>query len=112
MHSPGSGKSAKLQTIFGGKNPHPNFLVGGTPAAISVGTATRRRHGRESVGLSKVANIIDQMQSFVDQVYLPDTLAIASFYKDWFTPGHGEGTGNFMTFGDFPEKGTADSPAT
>src|SRR6202034_4873099 len=28
----------KLQTIFGGKNPHPNVLVGGTPAAISVHT--------------------------------------------------------------------------
>ncbi len=26
----------QLQTIFGGKNPHPNVLVGGAPAAISV----------------------------------------------------------------------------
>ena len=46
--------------------------------------------------------------SFVDEVYLPDTLAIASFYKDWFKPGHGEGVGNFMTYGDFPAKGSAD----
>ena len=27
---------AKLHTIFGGRNPHPNLLVGGSPAAISV----------------------------------------------------------------------------
>ena len=27
---------AKLHAIFGGKNPHPNFLVGGVPCAISV----------------------------------------------------------------------------
>ncbi len=48
------------------------------------------------------------MRSFVDQVYLPDTLAIASFYKDWFKSGHGEGVGNFMTYGDFPAMGSAD----
>jgi hydrogenase large subunit len=99
----------KLHTIFGGKNPHPNFLVGGTPAAISAGPGnTTGATAVNAVGLSTVANIIEQMQTFVDQVYLPDTLAIASFYKDWFTAGHGEGTGNFLTYGDFPEKGTAD----
>ncbi len=38
------------------------------------------------VGLQKVAEIIAQMRQFVDQVYLPDTLAIAWFYKDWFKP--------------------------
>ncbi len=99
----------KLHTIFGGKNPHPNFLVGGTPAAISVGSGdVTGATAVNMVGLSTVANIIEQMQTFVNQVYLPDTLAIASFYKDWFTLGHGEGTGNFLAFGDFPEKGTAD----
>ena len=46
------------------------------------------------------------MQDFVDQVYVPDTLAIASFYKDWFA--RGEGVGNFMTFGDFPADGMGD----
>ena len=40
------------------------------------------------------------MRTFVDQVYLPDTLLIASFYKDW--ANHGEGIGNFLTVGDFP----------
>ncbi|MDE2346057.1 MAG: nickel-dependent hydrogenase large subunit, partial [Gammaproteobacteria bacterium] len=99
----------KLHTIFGGKNPHPNFLVGGTPAAISVSNGdVTGATAVNMVGLSTVANIIGQMQDFVNQVYLPDTLAIASFYKDWFTPGHGEGTGNFLCYGDFPEKGTAD----
>ena len=28
-----------------------------------------------------------QMRDFVDQVYVPDTLAIAGFYKDWFSAG-------------------------
>ena len=92
---------AELHTIFGGKNPHPNFLVGGVPSAISVhsgaGTGTTAVN---EVGLQQVAQIIEQMRSFVDEVYLPDTLAIASFYKDWFRTG--EGVGNFMTYGDFP----------
>ncbi len=100
---------AELHAIFGGKNPHPNFLVGGSPAAISVhsgeGTGTTAVN---AVGLQKVAQIIEQMKTFVDQVYLPDTLAIASFYKDWFKLGYGEGTGNFMTYGDFPADGTSD----
>jgi hydrogenase large subunit len=37
---------------------------------------------------------------------VPDTLAIAGFYKDW--GAQGEGVGNFMTYGDFPAKGTND----
>ena len=46
------------------------------------------------------------MSAFVDQVYVPDTLAIAGFYKDWFY--RGEGLGNFLTYGDLPEKGMDD----
>ena len=99
----------QLQTIFGGKNPHPNVLVGGTPAAISVhagaGTGTTAVN---EVGLQKVAAIIGQMRQFVDEVYLPDIVAIASYYKDWFKPGFGEGTGNFLTYGDFPAAGSQD----
>jgi hydrogenase large subunit len=97
----------QVQTIFGGKNPHPNVLVGGTPSAISVhagaGTSSTAVN---VVGLQKVAELIEQMRSFVDEVYLPDVLAIASFYKDWFKCG--EGTGNFLTYGDFPALGSQD----
>jgi hydrogenase large subunit len=98
---------AQLHTIFGGKNPHPNFLVGGVPSAISVhsgaGTGTTAVN---EVGLQQAAQIIEQMRSFVDEVYVPDTLAIASFYKNWFKTG--EGLGNFMTYGDFPANGRPD----
>lgn len=97
----------KLHTIFGGKNPHPNFVVGGVPCAISVDAqatgATAGATAVNMVGLAEVANVIERMREFVDQVYLPDTLAIAGFYKDWTT--RGEGIGNFMTYGDFPSKG-------
>ena len=99
----------QLQTIFGGKNPHPNVLVGGAPSAISVHTgAGTGTTAVNIVGLQQVAAIIDRMRTFIDQVYLPDVLAIGSFYKDWFKTGYGEGTGNFMTYGDFPATGSQD----
>jgi len=46
-------------------------------------------------------------RDFVEQVYIPDLLAIASFYKDW--AGIGGGLGNYLTYGDFPRK-TIDRP--
>ena len=50
--------------------------------------------------LAQVQEIIQRAREFVDQVYLPDVLAIASFYKEWAQ--WGEGVGNFLTYGDFP----------
>jgi hydrogenase large subunit len=93
---------ARLHTIFGGKNPHPNFVVGGVPCAIDLNSDSAINMKR----LSQVQDIINQMMTFVDQVYVPDTLAIASFYKDWGS--RGEGLGNFMTYGDFPSNGMSD----
>ena len=104
---------ARLHAVFGGKNPHPNFLVGGVPCAISIDAGgAPRLAGTENAtavnmaGLSLVQGIINEMRRFVDQAYVPDTLAIASFYKDW--GAQGEGLGNFMTYGDFPAKGLQD----
>ncbi len=93
---------AKLHAIFGGKNPHPNFVVGGVPSPIDLNSDSAINAKR----LAQVQEIIQQMQIFVDQIYVPDTLAIAGFYKDWGS--RGEGLGNFMTYGDFPEKGMDD----
>ncbi len=108
----------KLHTILGGKNPHPNFVVGGVPSAISVQTGAGQGkgphfHGGQGgtalneVGLQTIQNVIRQMREFVDQVYVPDTLAIAGFYRDW--AGRGEGLGNFLSFGDLPSKGFWDT---
>jgi len=96
---------AKLHTIFGGKNPHPNFLVGGVASPIDLNSDSAINAER----LAQVQDIITRMRDFVDQVYVPDTLAIAGFYKDW--GARGEGTHNFLTYGDFPEKGM-DDPST
>ena len=97
--------AAKLHAIFGGKNPHPNFLVGGVASPIDLNSDSAINAKR----LAQVQEIITRMNTFVEQVYIPDLLAIAGFYKDW--GARGEGLGNFLTYGDFPEKGM-DDPAS
>ena len=86
----------KLHTVFGGKNPHPNLVVGGVACAIDLNSDSALNIKK----LSQVQDAINEMQTFVDQVYVPDTLAIASFYKDWGS--RGEGLGNFLCYGDLP----------
>ena len=92
----------KIHTIFGGKNPHPNWLVGGVPCSLNV-------DGTGAVGainmfyLNMVGNIIDRTIEFIDQVYIPDLLAIASFYKDWAKWGGGLAGMNVMSYGEFPD---------
>jgi hydrogenase large subunit len=90
----------KIHTIFGGRNPHPNWIVGGVPCSINVDQvgATGTVH---MAWLNMVSDIINQSIEFIDQVYIPDLKAIASFYKDW---GYGGGLAgkNMLSYGDFP----------
>ncbi|MCA9933429.1 MAG: nickel-dependent hydrogenase large subunit [Ardenticatenaceae bacterium] len=87
----------KIHTIFGGKNPHPNFVVGGVPMPIDVNSDTALNAER----LSIISDSIDRIIQFVDQVYIPDVLAIAPYYLDYAALG--EGLGNFLTWGEFPD---------
>jgi len=99
----------KIHTIFGGKNPHPNWLVGGVPCAINV-------HDTGAVGainmerLNLVKSIVDRAKEFVEQVYIPDLLTIASFYKGWLYGG-GLSSQALLSYGDLPERANDYSPA-
>ena len=86
----------KVQTIFGGKNPHPNFLVGGMACAVNINDPNALNNER----LNFVAQIIERTQTFVRQVYLPDVLAILSYYPDWTKIGGG--LRNYIAYGDYP----------
>ena len=92
----------KIHTIFGGKNPHPNYLVGGSPAAISMQSDNAINMER----LSYVKGLIEEAQQIVEQMYIPDLLAVASFYPEWTQIGGG--LGNYMVYGDLPQNGIAD----
>jgi len=92
----------RLHTVFGGKNPHPNFLVGGMASAINLDeTATIN-----AVRLADVMGMIKRAKDFVEQVYWPDLVAVASFYKDWGAIGGG--VPNFLACGEFPETDARD----
>ena len=92
----------RLHTIFGGKNPHPNFLVGGMASAINLNDAATINAER----LTDVHDMIVKARRFVEEVYWPDLVAIAGFYKDWAAIGGG--TGNYLTVGEFPQKDVRD----
>jgi len=89
----------KIHAVFGGKNPHPNYLVGGVPCSINVNEVAAINMER----LNLVSRLISQADEFVNQVYIPDLLAVASFYKDW--AGHGGGLKNYLSYGEYPTKG-------
>jgi hydrogenase large subunit len=90
----------KIHTIFGGRNPHPNWLVGGMPCSINV-NETGAVGAVNMTWLNQVSDIINDSIAFVDQVYIPDLKAIASFYKDWGFGGGLSGK-NVMAYGEFP----------
>ncbi len=89
----------RVHTIFGGKNPHPNFLVGGMASAINLDdTGTINTES-----LTQIAGMIKRARRFVEEVYWPDLLAIAGYYKEWAAIGGG--VGNYLTVGEFPDNG-------
>jgi hydrogenase large subunit len=92
----------RLHTIFGGKNPHPNFLVGGMASAINLDSTATINTER----LTDIHDMIQRAATFVEQVYWPDLVAIAGFYKDWAAIGGG--TGNYLACGEFPETDVRD----
>lgn len=92
----------KIHTIFGGKNPHPNYLVGGMASAISMQSDNAINMER----LNYVKGLIQDAMQVVENMYIPDLLAVASFYPEWAAIGGG--LGNYMVYGDIPQNGIGD----
>jgi len=84
-------RAARMHAIFGGKNPHPQSLVVGGVTCVRDLQPDR---------IAEFLFITKETQEFIENVYIPDLLAVASFYKDWGAIG---GTSNFMAWGEFPE---------
>jgi Ni,Fe-hydrogenase I large subunit len=88
----------RIQALLGGKNPHPQtYVVGGMAMGVDPNSPTALTTRR----LSEIDMLIKDAQAFVDQVYLPDVMAVAGFYKDWAALG--QGLGNYLSYGDFPD---------
>ncbi len=88
----------RIHAILGGKNPHlQSFLVGGM--ATPVDPDSQAALNADSIAAFN--GLIARGRDFVTKVYIPDVLAVASFYKDWAS--HGSGVGNFLVYGEYPE---------
>ncbi|QMV19885.1 hydrogenase 1 large subunit [Granulicella sp. 5B5] len=97
---------ARVQAVLGGKNPHPQtYLVGGMATAMD-GNEPDAVINPERITL--LNQLITNARAFVQQVYMPDVLAIAGFYKEWFQ--YGQGIGNYMVYGDYAN-GSVKDPA-
>ena len=84
---------AKGMAVFGAKNPHTQFTVAGGVTCYEALTPERIKQFRE---------LYVKARAFIEEVYIPDLLLVASYYKDWSKIG---GTNNFMAFGEFPVPG-------
>ncbi|MCI0441700.1 nickel-dependent hydrogenase large subunit [bacterium] len=93
----------RIHSFLGGKNPHPNFLVGGVPLSVNLSSPAVVN----AEILSMIKTHIDAIQEFVRDVYIPDLLAVAGFYKDWAQ--WGGGVGNYLAYGDLPDGKTNDT---
>jgi Ni,Fe-hydrogenase I large subunit len=95
----------RIHAVLGGKNPHlQTYLVGGMACAVDPNEPQAPVNLERITFLTETAKLA---QTFVEQVYIPDVLAVAGFYRDWF--GRGEGLGNFLSYGEFPMQGVHDS---
>jgi [NiFe] hydrogenase large subunit/hydrogenase large subunit len=92
----------KMHAVLGGKNPHlQSFLVGGMATPIDPDRQASLNAGT----IAGLRELTARARDFVARVYIPDLLAIASFYKDW--AGHGAGCGNYLVYGEYPEDDAA-----
>jgi Ni,Fe-hydrogenase I large subunit len=82
-------KSHEMLAILGGKIPHCQTLFPGGAATIL--TLDR---------IIAFKSRLSEIRSFIDSTYIPDVLAIASLYPDYFKIG--SGVGNFLSYGGFP----------
>ncbi len=83
----------RITTIFGGKNPHPNFLVGGMACNIDP----NKSETFNQVQLDQIKDWTDEIQEFVKECYYPDAVAIMGAYKDYFKIG--ASSPNFLAIG-------------
>jgi Ni,Fe-hydrogenase I large subunit len=88
----------RIHAILGSKNPHlQTFLVGGQSTPIDPNSQAALNADQ----LALMQKLQSSAKQFVEQVYLPDVLAVAPFYLDWAEIGGGDG--NFLSYGDFEE---------
>ncbi|MDH5768700.1 MAG: nickel-dependent hydrogenase large subunit [Nitrospirota bacterium] len=81
-------KAQKMLSIFGGKMPHNMGVI---PGGVTMVPTT-----------DKIISFIwrlNELRDFIDRIYLPDVLAIAEAYSDYFEIG--VGCENLLSYGSY-----------
>jgi hydrogenase large subunit len=87
--------------VFGGKNPHPHYVVGGMPCSISMNDMNAPINTER---LAAVDASINTTISLANYFYVPDVLAIGELYvKKGYLDGGGLAKERVLGFGDYPE---------
>jgi hydrogenase large subunit len=97
-------KVNQVVALLGGKTPNiQNLAVGGVANAINL-------DNQATLNMEKLFYLkqrLDEIKSFIEQVYFVDVCAVGAMYADWL--GYGKGVTNYLAVPDFPldTKGTA-----
>ncbi|GAB6906253.1 Periplasmic (NiFe) hydrogenase large subunit [Desulfosarcina cetonica] len=85
----------KMGALFSGKMPHVASLVpGGVTEKVTA----------QNIGAYR--SMLHKLRAFIDHHYLPDVVAVAKAFPDYFRIGRGPA--NFMAYGVFPESNQDD----
>ncbi len=97
----------KMQALLGAKNPHvQTYLVGG----VSIPVDPNSQNALNAGSIAFMLELAKKAHEFVEKVYIPDLLAVASFYKEW--ANYGAGVGNYLSYGQFPLDNESNTPNT
>ena len=90
-------KANQVVAILGSKTPNiQNLAVGGVANAINLDNPATLNMEK----LYRVKSLLEEVQAFITQVYLPDVAAVAGFYPDWLK--YGAGVTNYLAVPDLP----------
>lgn len=81
-------KAHEALAIFGGKMPHEIAIF---PGGVSERPAVDK--------IAAYLSYMKELQSFIDKVYIPDVVAVAKAYRQYFNIG--KGSGNLVAYGVF-----------
>lgn len=88
-------KATQALAIISGKNPHiQNLSVGGVTTAINPENDSTLNMER----LYYIKQLVEEVQGFINNVYLVDVVAVGALYKEWLP--YGAGVTNYLAAPD------------
>lgn len=93
-------KANQAVAMLGGKTPNlQNLAVGGVANAINLDNPNTLNMEK----LFKIRDLLRETADFIQQVYVPDVIAIGAQYPEWL--GYGAGVTNYLSVPDLPLDG-------